>query len=194
MNLFNRVLILLLALLVLAGAAVVLLAMLGVARPEHLAPTPWVRDGLQVLVQLDPAGRARTIIASVGTLLLAIVLAFLELRPARRDARLVVKQDALGRVTVAQDVVRELVRREAALTAGIMEVHPRLDVDNRGLGMRIRCRVSVDPTASLPELTEQFQERVKASIEHHLGRPVAEVSVNTQLAPLADRRPRRRLR
>jgi hypothetical protein len=165
-----------------------------VARPEHLAPTPWVRDGLQVLVQLDPAGRARTIIASVGTLLLAIVLAFLELRPARRDARLVVKQDALGRVTVAQDVVRELVRREAALTAGIMEVHPRLDVDNRGLGMRIRCRVSVDPTASLPELTEQFQERVKASIEHHLGRPVAEVSVNTQLAPLADRRPRRRLR
>jgi uncharacterized alkaline shock family protein YloU len=194
MNLFNRVLILLLSLLVLTGAVLVLLAMLGVAPPEQLAPTPWVRDRLQGLVQLDPPGRARAIIASAVALLLAIVLAFLELLPARRDTRLVVKQDALGRVTVTQDVVRELVRREAGLTAGIMEVHPRLDVDNRGLGLRIQCRVSVDPTASLPELTEQFQERVKASIEHHLGRPVAEVSVNTQLAPLADRQPRRRVR
>jgi hypothetical protein len=192
MNVFNRVLIILLSLLVLAGATVVLLAMLGVAQPEHLAPTPWIRDRLQVLVQLNPAARARTIIASVVALLLAIVLVFFELRPARRDARLELKQDALGRVTVAHEVARELVRREAGRIAGIMDVHPRLDVDSRGL--RILCRVSVDPTASLPELTQQLQERVKASIEHHLGRPVTEVSVDTQLAPLADRRPRRRVR
>jgi uncharacterized alkaline shock family protein YloU len=192
MNLFNRVLILLLSLLVLAGAAVVLLAMLGAARPEQLAPTPWLRDRLDVLVQLDPAGRARTIIASAVALLLAIVLAWLELRPARRDARLTLKQDALGQVTVAHEVVRELVRREARRIAGVMAVHPRLDVDSREL--RIRCRVSVDPSASLPELTQQLQERVKASIEHHLGRPVAEVSVDTQLALLVDRWPRRRVR
>jgi uncharacterized alkaline shock family protein YloU len=192
MNLFNRVLILLLSLLVLAGAAIVLLAMLGAAQPEHLAPMPWVRDRLDALVQLDRAGRARTIIASVVALLLAIVLAFFELRPARRDARLTLKQDALGQVTVAHEVVRELVRREAGRIAGVMAVRPRLDVDSRGL--RILCRVSVDATASLPELTQQLQERVKASIEHHLGRPVAEVSVDTQLAPLVDRWPRRRVR
>jgi uncharacterized alkaline shock family protein YloU len=191
MNLFNRLLILLLSLLVLAGAAVVLLAMLGAAQPEHLVPTPWVRDRLDVLVQLDPAGRARTISASVVALLLAIVLALLELRPARRDARLTLKQDALGQVTVAHEVVRELVRREGRRIAGVMAVHPRLDVDRGEL--RIRCRVSVDPTASLPELTQQLQDRVKASIEHHLGRPVAEVSVDTQLAPLVDRWPRRRV-
>jgi hypothetical protein len=188
MNLFNRALILLLSLLVLAGATVVLLAMLGVAQPEHLAPTPWVRDRLQVLVELDRAGRARTIIASIVALLSAMVLAFLELRPARRDARLTLKEDALGRVTVAHGVVRELVRREAGRIPGVIEVHPRFDVDRRGL--RILCRVSVDPTASLAELTQQLQERVKASLEYHLGRPVAEMSVDTELAPLADRRPR----
>jgi uncharacterized alkaline shock family protein YloU len=191
MNLFNRALILLLSLLVVAGAAVVLLATLGVAQPEHLAPTPWVRDRLQLLVELDPAGRARTIIASVVAFLSAMVLVFLELRPARRDARLTLKQDALGRVTVAHEVVRELVRREAGRIAGVMEVHPRFDEDSRGL--RILCRVSVDPTASLPELTQQLQERVKASIEYHLGRPVTELSVDTELAPRADRWPRRRV-
>jgi hypothetical protein len=192
MNLFNRALILLLSLLVLAGATVVLLAMLGVAQPEHLAPTPWVRDRLQVLVELDRAGRARTIIASIVALLSAMVLAFLELRPARRDARLTLKEDALGRVTVAHGVVRELVRREAGRMTGVMEVQPRLRVDRRGL--RILCRVSVDPTARLPELTQQLQERVKASLEYHLGRPVAEMSVDTELAPRADRWPRRRVR
>jgi hypothetical protein len=192
MNLFNRALILLLSLLVLAGAAAVLLAVLGVAQPEHLAPTPWVRDRLQGLVELDLAGRARTIVASVVALLSAMVLAFLELRPARRDARLVLKEDALGRVTVAHGVVRELVRREAGRIPGVIEVHPRFDVDRRGL--RILCRVSVDPTASLAELTQQLQERVKASLEYHLGRPVAEMSVDTELAPLADRQPRSRVR
>jgi uncharacterized alkaline shock family protein YloU len=92
------------------------------------------------------------------------------------------KQDGLGRVTVTRDGVRELVSREAGRVAGVMEVRPQVE-ENRN-GMRILCRTSVDPAASVPELTRELQERVKAAVEHHLGRRVTEVRVDAQLEPL----------
>jgi uncharacterized alkaline shock family protein YloU len=89
--------------------------------------------------------------------------------------------------------VRELVDREAGRVVGVMEVRSRVEEDPAGL--RILCRVSVDPTLSVPEMTQELQERVKAVVEHHLGRPVAEVSVDAQAAPLvSNRRAGRRVR
>jgi uncharacterized alkaline shock family protein YloU len=72
----------------------------------------------------------------------------------------------------------------------VMEVRSRVEEDPAGL--RILCRVSVDPNANVPEVTQDLQQRLKAVVEHHLGRPVAEVSVDAQVAPLvSDRRGRR---
>jgi len=103
------------------------------------------------------------------------------------------KQDGLGRVTVARDGVRELVDREAGRVAGVMEVRSHIEQDHAGL--RILCRLSVDPTRSVPDMTQELQERLKGVVEHHLGRPVAEVRVDAQVAPLAsDRRAGRRVR
>ena len=54
----------------------------------------------------------------VETILLGLLLLVLELRPGPREApRITLKQDGLGRVTVARDGVRELVDREAARVA-----------------------------------------------------------------------------
>jgi hypothetical protein len=44
-------------------------------------------------------------------------------------------------------------------------------------------------------MTQELQERLKAVVEHHLGRPVSEVSVDTQVAPLvSNQRAGRRVR
>ena len=43
------------------------------------------------------------------------------------------------------------------------------------------CRVAVEPTADLPALTAALQERVKAALEHSVGRPVAEVRVDAHV-------------
>lgn len=194
MNLFNRLLIVVLDLLLLIAAGAVLLTAVGVAEPQQLAPTPWLRDRLVPFTQLDPTSWNWTVGASIVLLLLGLLLLFVELRPGPREApRITLKQDGLGRVTVARDGVRKLVDREAGQVAGVMEVRSRVEEDSEGL--RILCRLSVDPTKSVPEVTQELQERAKMAVEHHLGRPVAAISVDAQVAPLApDRRPGRRVR
>lgn len=194
MNIFNRLLIILLDLLLVVAAGAVLLTTLGVTQPGQLAPTPWFVDRLVPFTHLDPTTWGWTVGVSIVLLLLGLLLLLFELRPGPREApQIIVKQDGLGRVRVARDGVRELVDREAGLVAGVMEVSSR--VEEQAAGLRILCRLSVDPTKSAPEVTQEVQERLKASVEHHLGRPVAEVRVDTQVAPLvSDRRAGRRVR
>jgi hypothetical protein len=193
-NVFNRLLIILLALLLLIAVGAVLLVVLGLIRPEQIAPTPWFADRLVPFTQLDPTSRNWAVGISIVVFLVGLLLLFLELRPGpREEPRITLKQDGLGRVTVARAGVRDLVDREAGRVAGVMEVRSRVEEDPAGL--RILCRISVDPTGSVPEMTQELQERLKAVVEHHLGRPVADVSVDAQVAPLvSDRRAARRVR
>jgi hypothetical protein len=193
-NVFNRLLIILLDLLLLVAAGAVLLVTLGVTAPERLAPTPWFVDRLVPFTQLDSTGWNWTVGVSLVLLLVGLLLLFFELRPGPREApRIMLKQDGLGRVTVARDGIRHLVDREAGQVAGVMEVRSQVEEDAAGL--RILCRLSVDPTRSMPEMIQELQERLKAAVEHHLGRPVAEVRVDAQVAPLvSDRGAGRRVR
>jgi len=166
----------------------------SVGTPIDAAALARVVDRLVLCRQLDPTLWSWVVGVCVVLLLVALLLLFIELRPGPRAApRITLKQDGLGRVTVARDGVRELVNREAGLVAGEMEV--RSHVEENPTGLRILCRTPVDPSNSVPEITRELQERLKAVVEHHLGRSVAEVSVDAQVAPLvSDRLPRRRVR
>ncbi len=186
MNLFNRAVVSLLALVLLVASAVVLLVALGVVRPEQLPLGPWIQDGLAVLARRERPEWQWAIGIGLGLLTLSLLVLFLELRPRREAAPLTIKQNGAGRVTVARDGVRELATREASRVTGVMEA--RSHVEERADGLEILCQLSVDPTASVPQLSQEVQERTKAAIEHHLGRRVTKVSVRTQLAPLAGRR------
>ena len=191
MTVFNRVLIILLDLLLLVATGAVLLVSLGLAQPDQLAPTVWFYDRLRGFTQLDLASWGWTVGVSGVLFLLGLLLLLFELRPPpREEPQVLLKQDGLGRITVSRDGVRELVSREAGRVAGVMEVRPQVEENRKG--MRILCRTSVDPSASVPELTRELQERVKAAVEHHLGRRVAEVRVDAQLEPLGS--PGRRAR
>lgn len=184
MNIFNRVLIVLLSLATGIAAVAVLLVTLGAVEPVQLAPTVWLRERLEPFTSLSEANQAWTIGVCTALLLIALALLVLELKPpARRDKQMVLRDDTLGRVTVSRDGVAELARREAARIAGVWEFEPEVFEDSRGL--RIRGRASLDPESNVPALAELVQERVKASVEQHLGRPVADIQVETQLTPLA---------
>lgn len=179
MNIFNRILAVLVGLLLSIGAVVALLAALGIPEVQAFG-TPWIQDGLRRLAQPDV--RALSIALSLLALLVGLLLLVLELRlPQREPAAMALKQDELGRVTVTKKGVRELVDREAGRIEGVSRVHSQVTQDRNGL--RILCRLSVEPTANVPALAEQVRQRIKASVEHHLGQPVAEVGVQTQLAP-----------
>lgn len=183
MHLFNRLLIILLALGLLVAAGAVLLVALGLAPPEALAPAPWFADRLTPFARLDPDARAWTVGLGFGLALLGLLLLVLELRPGpREEPRLTLKRDGLGTVTVTRSGVQKVVEREAGRVGGVMEVRSRLEESERGL--HVFCRVAVDPAADIPALTEELQARVKVAVEHAVGRPVAEVRIDAQVESL----------
>jgi hypothetical protein len=192
-DLFNRLLIIVLAVAVLAAAGAVLLITLGVMQPTQVAPAgTWLVDRLVPLTELDSTSRALALGVSAALIVLALLLLFLELRRGARAARqITLKEDALGRVTVTLDEVRRLADSEAGRVRGVTSARSRVAKDQPGL--RISCRVSVDPASSIPDMSQELQERLKAAVEHHVGLAVTQVSVDAQVPPMATSRRYRRV-
>jgi hypothetical protein len=193
LTLLNRLLIIVLALGLLVAASAVLLTALGVLQPALVAPAgQWFEDRLAPFTQLDPTLRSWTVGVCLVLLVIALMLLFLEVTVrARTPRRITLKEDAFGRITVALDGLRELTEREATQVPGVNTARSQVAEDTKGL--KINCRVSVDPASSIPDMTQELRDRLKAAVEHHVGLPVAEVSVDTQVAPLATaHKPRRR--
>ncbi len=187
MNVFNRALLIVLALAVLIATTAVLITTLGWLEPAQLAPAGWLRERLEPFAALDAADQRWTVAGCLALVILGLLLLYLEVRPPPPgERRLLLKEDGLGRVTVARDGVQELARREAGRVPGVMEARAKVEEERDGL--RILGRLSVHPDVSLPALSQEVQERVKSAVEHHLGRPVATVKLDTQLAPLDGRR------
>lgn len=187
MNIFNRLLALVVSVLLVIVAGAVLLVMLGAAEPASLASAPWFTDRLEDFAALTGSDRTWTITVAAVLLVVGLALFVLELLPGRREPpRLTVRQDGMGRVTVDRRAVQDLVSWEAAQVEGVREVRSHL-LEGRD-GLRVHCQVSVDQETSVPEVTETLQQRVKTAVERHLGRAVAAVQVDAQVVPLANGR------
>jgi hypothetical protein len=186
-NIFNRLLIILLAILVLVAAVAVLLTTLGIIQPGTLAPESWFADRLVPFTQLDPTNRTWAIVVSVALVVLALLLLILELRQGQRaEPHLILKDDGSGRVTVALTSVRELVERDARQVAGVERCRARVEQSPKGLS--ITCRISADTASSVPDLSRELQERLKAAVEHYVGLTVTQVALDVQVPPLPQRR------
>jgi len=180
-NIFNRVLAILFGLLIVAGATYLLLVVGGWVSPEQFSQ--WSPNIVAFFQKSDTLVRIGSAVGCVFFALVGLLLLFLELRPDPHGSkRLLLKQDALGSVTVAVSGVEELVSREAGRIEGVMEVTSRIKEAKDGL--HILGLISVAPEASVPDLAQEFQERIKAAVQRYVGRAVTEVRVDAQLAPL----------
>jgi hypothetical protein len=186
MNALNRGLAILLGAVLLAGGAA---AALAVSWPSWRAGIDgWLPQAMeQVSVLLGQPAE----VAGVGILvaLLGLALLLAELRPNRAESQLLLREDSAGEVTILVDSTRRLVNHVTERIANVKEVQSLVIPTAKGL--RVRCRIAVDPAASVPELAREVQSRVGAALEHHLGRPVDEVSVVAQIMPLSAPRRRR---
>lgn len=193
MVIFNRLLIILLAFAALMAATAVLLTTLGVIQPVQVAPAGgWFAERLVPFTQLDSTTWGATVVVTLVLIVLALLLLLLELRQGPRAARrITLKDDELGRVTVALDGLRALADREAGQVAGVTRA--RSHVEAEPPGVRISCHVSVDPASSVPAMTQELRERLTAAVEHHVGLAVTRLVVDAQVAPLATDRRRRRV-
>lgn len=188
MNILNRVLAIVFALLVLAAAGLVLVVTLGLIRPQQFG-IPLLGEMLAPFANLERPADLWAATAAGVLILLALVLLVAELTPPKRDEKLTVKHDELGRVSISQRSLRRLANREAGQVPGVMEAES--DLDQTKQGIEVRSRVSVDPASDVPELADQVRERVKGALERHLGREVKQVAVSAQLEPLHGGKQRR---
>jgi hypothetical protein len=189
-NVFNRLLLVILGALALVVGVLVLLLVTQAIRPADVSPGGVLFDQWRWVASLS--GGAATTAAIIGTLLALAGLALiaLELIPGRREApSYVIRKDGLGTVTVARKSVSQVVQYEAAQIDGIREVRP--EVRNGTDGIHVIAHASLAPDAAAATVAEQLQANVKESVQRHIGLPVAEVQVHTQVEPFD---PRRRVR
>ncbi len=199
MNIFNRIVMLVLSFVLFAFGAIVFLLLTGLVTPSNVY--------LRSLLALYTAWRAVALLrgATVNTaafiaLFLAIVglvLFILELLPLgrlfrRREAKqYVVRQDSLGQVTLGRSMVRDLAQHVAEATPGVAHAEP--EVKDGADGLHIAMRASLTWDADAPAVGQRVQERVQESVQTQLGLPVAEVRVTAQTAPLVKEAPRPRV-
>ena len=192
MNVFNRIVMLLLSLAALAFGIIVLMLVGGIITPLQVSPSGVLLNQWRFFTRLNTAdaNTAALVAAIIGVV--GLIVLILELLPGPREpAQFVVKQDSLGKVTVARTSVQDLVQYEASAMPEVLETRQQVDEGRKGL--RVHVRSSLSPEADAPKVGQMLQERIQQSIQRHIGLPVAEVQVATQIEPL-EHHTRRRVR
>ena len=189
MNVFNRIIMILLCLVAIAFSIIVFLLVGGVVRPAQVSPGGLLSGLWSFFSQLNQSNATIAAVVFALLVIVALILLILEFNILRRDPeQFLVRDDSLGKVTVARSSVRKLVGYEAKTIPGVIET--RQTVDNGRNGLRVHVRALLYPEAEAPEVGHTLQEKVQKAIQGHIGLPVAEVQVATQLEPFE--KPRRR--
>jgi len=190
MNVFNRIFMILLSVAAIAFSSIVFLLVGGVVRPSQVSPGGFLLGLWGLFGQLNSTNATIAAVVFALIVIVAVILLIFELNILGREpAQFVVRQDSLGKVTVARSSVRKLVGYEAAAVPGVIETRQAVDKGRNGL--RVHVRVLLFPEVDAPEVGHTLQERVQKAIQGHIGLPVAEVQVATQLEPFDTPRRRR---
>lgn len=188
MNVFNRIVVILLVFVLFVGAVLILLITYGVVAPQQILPAGTADTGLgQWLASFAVMGPNATLLTTVIAVLVILVslwLLYLELRPEPRADVIQIREDGLGSVTVRTDSVHDLILHTASTMPDVLQIYPRIDTGSDGV--KIHCRTSLTPDADVSQVTTELQERIKQAVERYLGMKVANVAVDAQLKPLSD--------
>ena len=190
MNVFNRIIVILLCLMAIAFSIIVFLLVGGVIRPTQVSPNGFLAGLWSFYSQLSPTNATIAAIFFALTLILSLAIIILEFVNIRSRAdHFVVSEDSLGKVTVARSSVRKLVGYEAKSVPGVIET--RQSVDKGRKGLRVQVRALLFPEVNAPDVGHTLQEKVQQAIQRHMGIDVTEVQVATQLDPFDKPRKRR---
>ena len=182
-NAFNRILLLVLGALALVAGVIALLLVTQVIHPADVSPGGFFQGFWQRIANPSGSSAITAVIISILVALAGLALIVVELLPPPREApTYVVRKDGLGTVTVARKSVRQVAQYEAAQIAGVREV--RSEVRNGVDGIHIIAHASLAPDTVAPAVGEQLQVNIKEAVQRHLGLPVAEVQVHTQVEAL----------
>ena len=191
MNVFNRIFMILVCLIAIAFSIIVFLLVGGVIRPTQVSPGGFLSGLWSFYSQLNSSNATIAAIAFALLLIVALIVLILEFYSLRSGSeQFVVREDTIGKVTVARSSVRKLVGYEAKAIPEVIETRQTVDKGRNGLHVHVRALLF--PEVNAPEVGHTLQENVQKAIQAHMGLEVIEVQVATQLEPF-DKPRRRRL-
>ena len=172
-SVFNRILAIVAALAILAGAVVTI----GVAIQAW--PTDilmgWFQPQLQLAADAPGATRVAVIamaaIAAIG--MFALLLA--EILPLREDIVHTLSVTDKGTATIENDSLCLLAERTAETVHGVKDVHCM--IRERPEGLRVRCNASVALGANLLEINPEMKTKVREALQQLTGLSVERVDV-----------------
>jgi len=173
-SIFNRVVVVVIALAILVGAVITFLVAAGVVTPDIL-PYTWLEPQLQ-RVSDATGGRAGNIIAiNVVVALGMIVILLGEFIPLNKPATLLINSTDKGVSTIDVDSVCILAEHTGATIRDVRDV--KSSVRESADGLLISCRTSVALGSNLLELETESRNRISETIEQLTGLPVARVDI-----------------
>ncbi len=172
-NLFNRI-----------AMSVILLLLIVSALLVSLLPRPVLqslRFALDV-AEYNLDSPAQLVAAVVGLLVavVAFLLLVVELRPSPRQT-VVVAQVAGGTAELTTESIALRVKRVAEGIGSIREATPV--IRSRGKAVDILLRLFTDPDIDLPQKTEEVMQAVRSETEAKMGVPIKTLRVTVKHAP-----------
>ena len=190
MELWNRILISLITLLVLAGAIVTLLVATDAVAPDFLpggavdpSEDSWFEPQLRDLDDFSGSGLVVTVVASIMVALSMLGLFLVEVRPIVRSRRtLRISSTPHGALTIEAASVRLLAERTGISNRNVSSLRCSLRVRRRAIAggparIAIACYPRVILGSNVQELGDDLQTRIKQSVEQLTGLTVLEVNV-----------------
>jgi len=174
---FNRILVIVAAVVVLAGALITLLVASG-ATSANVLPYDWFHSALQRAADATGGSRAGVLAVTSVLLMGMIGLLYFELARYHRPGLLIVKSTDEGTTAIDYESVRVLAEKAAATARNVREV--KCGVSGAADGLVISCRSTVAMGSNIPEVNADIQQRTKEAVEGTIGLPVAFVDVKTK--------------
>ena len=182
MNAFNRIVMLIIALLLIAVPVLLLLVAFGVISADLIDSYTGYRSGLEALGGLSLSvfnTSIRVVLAIVGVLvaLIALLLLLRELTFGRRVARSTVMDDTPGKETVITAGAVKALTEGAAREVGAES--PSVSLTSKDRNYLVSCGIRVPPSANYTEMATRVRENVRRVLGEQ-GVPVESVEVTVQ--------------
>jgi hypothetical protein len=182
MNAFNRLIMLIVALLLIAVPVVLLLVAFGVLSADLIDSYTGYRSGIEALGNLslsDITTSVRIVLAIVGVLvaLIALLLLLRELTFGRRVARSTVMDDTPGKETVITASAVKALTEGAAREAGASS--PSVSLTSHDREYLVSSSIRVPPSANYTETATRVRENIRRVLQEQ-GVPVEDVEVTVQ--------------
>ncbi len=186
MKIFNRMLIVILTLAVMAvSLLLLLLQVFDLNAPENVGLPLWLTEKIFPSIESDWQTRLTFTGICAGAFVLGAVFLYIELRQFFfNEPRFLILQDDLGKVEITESCIGKFINQQARLFSDISDVNSQ--IINKKDGLQIKSRIIVKPGTKISELGRNLQNHLKTKLESNLGLLISDVIITAEVGEAAN--------